>query len=49
VTTVSAQPNVGDTVLVAGAVVLNKDYGMGYQYAVIIEDADVKIETLATL
>lgn len=49
VTTVSAQPNVGDTVLVAGAVVLNKDYGMGYQYDVIIEDADVKIETPATL
>jgi hypothetical protein len=49
VTTVSAQPNVGDTVLVAGAVVRNKDYGMGYQYDVIIEDADVKIETPATL
>jgi len=49
VTTVSAQPNVGDTVLVAGAVVLNKDYGMGYQYDVIIEDADVKIETPAVL
>lgn len=49
VTTVSAQPNVGDTVLVAGAVVRNKDYGMGYQYDVIIEDADVKIETLAVL
>ncbi|MGB7904404.1 MAG: hypothetical protein WCF43_06915 [Steroidobacteraceae bacterium] len=49
VTTVSAQPNVGDTVLVAGAVVLNKDYGMGYQYDVIIEDADVKIETSAVL
>jgi hypothetical protein len=47
VTTVSAQPNVGDTVLVAGAVVLNKDYGMGYQYDVIIDDADVKIETPA--
>jgi hypothetical protein len=49
VTTVSAQPKVGDTVLVAGAVVLNKDYGMGYQYDVIIEDADVKIETPASL
>lgn len=47
VTTVSAQPNVGDTVLVAGAVVLNKDYGMGYRYDVIIEDATVKIEASA--
>lgn len=45
--TTSAQPNVGDTVLVAGAVVLNKDYGMGYQYDVIIEDADVQIEASA--
>jgi hypothetical protein len=44
VTTVSAVPNVGDTVLVTGQVSLNKDFGMGYAYSVIVEDADVKVE-----
>lgn len=37
-------PKVGDTVLVTGIVVLNKDFGMGYQYPVILEDAEVKVE-----
>jgi hypothetical protein len=49
VTTMTAQPNVGDTVLVTGPLVLNKDFGMGYQYDVIVEDADVKIESSATM
>lgn len=49
VTTTTAQPNVGDTVLVTGPVGLNKDFGMGYQYDVIIEDAQVKVEATATL
>lgn len=44
VTTVSALPAVGDTVVVTGPVVLNKDFGMGYQYDIIIEDADVQVE-----
>ena len=35
---------VGDTVLVTGTVVTNKDYGMGYQYPVILEKAEVKVE-----
>jgi hypothetical protein len=49
VTTTTAQPNVGDTVLITGPLVLNKDFGMGYQYDVIVEDAQVTIETTAAL
>ena len=49
VTTVTAQPNVGDTVVITGPVSLNKDFGMGYQYDVIVEDAQVTIETTAAL
>jgi uncharacterized lipoprotein NlpE involved in copper resistance len=41
-------PNVGDTVLIKGTVVLDKDFGMGYQYPVLIEDAEVTIEAAAT-
>ena len=33
---------VGAIVLVEGTVVLDKDFGAGYRYAVIIEDASVK-------
>jgi hypothetical protein len=44
VTTVVDLPAVGATVLVSGKLAVNKDFGMGYQYPVIIEDADVKIE-----
>ena len=43
-TTSTPLPKVGDTVLVTGTVVLDKDFGMGYQYPVIVEDAEVKIE-----
>lgn len=45
VTTVGAAPTVGDTVVVTGPVVLNKDFGMGYTYDVLIEDAEVTIES----
>lgn len=48
VTTAEVLPNVGDTVLVSGAVELNKDFGMGYQYDIIIDDADVTVETAAS-
>jgi hypothetical protein len=48
VTTIEVLPNVGDTVLVSGPVSLNKDFGMGYQYDIIIEDADVTVETAAS-
>jgi len=44
VTTATVLPEVGDTVLVTGPVSLNKDFGMGYQYDVIIEDAEVTVE-----
>lgn len=44
VTTAATVPNVGDTVLVTGTVGLNKDFGMGYSYDVIVEDATVTIE-----
>jgi len=46
-TTSQPLPNVGDTVLITGTVVLDKDFGMGYQYPVLIEDAEVKIEAAA--
>ena len=36
--------NIGDTVLISGKVVLNKDLGSGYKYGVIIEDAKVTRE-----
>jgi hypothetical protein len=39
-----AVPQVGDTVLVTGTVVLNKDFGMGYSYPVMLENAEVKVE-----
>ena len=44
VTTTGTAPNVGDTVIVKGSVVLDRDLGMGYRYDVIIEDAEVTIE-----
>jgi len=34
----------GDTVLVTGKVTSDKDFGSGYRYDVIIEDADVTVE-----
>jgi hypothetical protein len=37
-------PDVGETVLVTGTVVLNKDFGMGYQYPVMLEGAEVKAD-----
>jgi hypothetical protein len=40
-------PNVGDTVLVTGTVAIDKDFSMGYQYPVMLEDAAVVIEATA--
>jgi hypothetical protein len=37
-------PKIGDTVLVTGTVALDQDFGMGYQYAVIMQDAEIKVE-----
>ncbi len=43
VTTAGTLPAVGDTVVVTGPVTLNKDFGMGYTYDVIVEDAAVQV------
>lgn len=42
--TTKAKAKIGDTVLVRGVVATEKDLGSGYYYAVIIEDAEVKVE-----
>lgn len=47
VTTTGDLPKVGDTVVVTGPVTLNKDFGMGYSYDVIVEDAAVTVEAAA--
>jgi hypothetical protein len=47
VTATSTPAKVGDTVLVTGKVATNKDFGMGYQYPVLVEEADVKVEAAA--
>ena len=44
VTTSAELPQVGATVVVTGQVAVDKDFGMGYQYPVIIEDAEVTVE-----
>jgi hypothetical protein len=48
VTTTGQVPNIGDTVLVSGPVSANKDFGMGYVYPVILENAEVMVEAAAT-
>jgi hypothetical protein len=40
----SEAPKAGDTVVVTGQVSVNKDFGIGYRYDVVIEDAEVKVE-----
>ena len=42
--TSAARAKVGDTVLVKGKLVLDRDFGFGYKYALIIEDAEVTVE-----
>ncbi len=42
--TTGAKAKVGDTVLVRGVVAIDKDLGFGYQYAVIVEDAEIAVE-----
>ena len=42
--TTSAMAKKGDTVVISGALVIDKDFGYGYAYDVIIEDADVTVE-----
>jgi hypothetical protein len=42
--TTSTPAAVGDTVVVTGNVSINRDFGAGYKYSVIIEDAQVTVE-----
>jgi len=42
--TTSTMSKEGDTVLARGVLVTNKDFGYGYKYDLIIEDANVTIE-----
>ena len=44
VTTAAELPQLGTIVVVTGPVTLDKDFGMGYQYDVIVEDAEIKVE-----
>jgi hypothetical protein len=37
-------PDVGDLVLVTGTVALDQDFGVGYQYDVILQDAEITLE-----
>jgi len=42
--TTATEAKLGDTVLLTGKVSLDKDFGSGYKYALIIEDAKVTVE-----
>jgi hypothetical protein len=42
--TTSTKAKVGDTVLVSGKVATDRDFGSGYRYGVIIENAEVVVE-----
>lgn len=42
--TSAAEAAVGDTVVVTGNIVLDKDFGAGYSYAVLMEDANLTVE-----
>ena len=42
--TSSAETAVGDTVVVTGNIVLDKDLGAGYRYAMLMEDASLTVE-----
>jgi len=42
--TTATPAKLGDTVLVTGKITTNKDFGAGYRYAVILEDAGVTVE-----
>lgn len=44
VVTSSAAAAVGDTVVISGNIVLDKDFGAGYTYPVLVEDASLTVE-----
>ena len=43
-TTAADLPAVGTTVLLTGTLALDQDFGMGYQYPVIVQDAELTVE-----
>jgi len=45
--TTQARARVGDVVLIKGTAATDKDFGSGYKYALLIEDAAVTVETSA--
>jgi hypothetical protein len=44
VVTSAAEAAVGDTVIITGNIVLDKDFGAGYSYPVLVEDATLTVE-----
>lgn len=42
--TTSANAKVGDTVVISGVLVKDRDFGYGYAYSVLVEDAEVTVE-----
>jgi hypothetical protein len=44
VVTTSISANVGDTIVINGVLATDKDFGYGYKYGVIVEDAEVAVE-----
>jgi len=44
VVTSAAEAAVGDTVIITGNIVLDKDFGAGYSYPVLVEDASLTVE-----
>jgi hypothetical protein len=42
--TTQAMAKVGDTVVISGVLATDKDFGYGYAYGVIVEDAEVAAE-----
>lgn len=44
VTTTANPPKLGDLVTVTGKIAANKDFGAGYKYDVIMEDASIKAQ-----
>lgn len=48
VVTSTAEAAVGDTVVITGNIVLDKDFGAGYSYPVMVEDASLTVERAAS-
>jgi hypothetical protein len=44
VVTSAAEAAVGDTVIITGNIVLDKDFGAGYSYPVLVDDASLTVE-----